>query len=1039
MKLNEGNGFRSETWTSPALWGSSGYNWITDVDGDGILEIASVKGGSIYIKKQNKTKKNQIISFNTSGNSFDVGYMPLTAPSIYQKNTLNVSRNNLVNYPASYDSINQLTPPSYVVSAVTQPDGAGGSTSTNYKYEGFRYDAYAKRALGFSKTIIENPKTDIRSTTTYSQAYPYIGMATSTLTELMSNEQPLSKSTQSGFAYRDTSGKKTYFPYATEQSDITYLLDDNLIEVGTKTVTTNSTYNTSGQVTNSVITTSGSDGLGSFSVTTTNQYQNGYTARRQGEITRATVSSSAPGEITLTRTSSFEYDWSKGHLIKEVIQPGHADPSIRRVSVYGYDGFGNRTSTVTCDGRFEFSCTTSASGARYSSVQFSSDGLFATSATNALGYTSYSVYDARFGVVTSTTDINGLTSTFTYDSLGRQRTTKNPFNQTTTITRAWCDYTCPTIGDHQTYYKITTQAPSTPTTVVYFDQLNREVRKQTEGFNAEKIFVDTEYDDFGRVKRTSEPYFQGDTPYWNTPVYDALGRKIHMITPNQDGSYDTTSTISYQGFTTEVTDALGRTVTEVKNVLGQVVKMTDKAQNDTLYEYDALGNLTKTTDVAGNEVILSYDIRGRKTQMNDPGMGTWKYKYNTFDQLVEQTDAKNQKTVMVYDAMGRMTSRTDAYGTANAQTASWSYYTTPVKSRGKLYQKTAANGDYTRYTYNTTYGQLIQTDQKIGTKTFSVKHAYDALGRVSSITYPATTAYSTGFKVVQQYNAKGYLSLVRKDDNTKTYWRADAISPRGQLEAATYGNGTQELSAHSDANGWLIASVVAKGSSDLMDMTYEFDAVGNIKKRIDGRQQDMTEAFDYDELDRLTHSTIYGGPTGVNHIDKFYSYDDMGNITSKSDVGSYSYAGCGNRPHAVCSAGGKTYVYDANGSMTQVKIGTTVNTTVNYTAFNKANYMQKGNYAVTFNYDADRQRNYKSRVQNGSLNLQTYYVGSTVTGSKIFEQEVSSATGTKDIHYIFGAGGQAVATHITEGGSRRTEYFHRDHLGSVALVTNDAG
>jgi len=101
--------------------------------------------------------------------------------------------------------------------------------------------------------------------------------------------------------------------------------------------------------------------------------------------------------------------------------------------------------------------------------------------------------------------------------------------------------------------------------------------------------------------------------------------------------------------------------------------------------------------------------------------------------------------------------------------------------------------------------------------------------------------------------------------------------------------------------------------------------------------------------------------------------------------------------------------------------------------------VERYNYAVTFNYDADRKRNYKSRIQNGSLNLQTYYVGTSGTGAKIFEQEVSSASGTKDIHYIYGVGGQAVATHITEGGSRRTEYFHRDHLGSVALVTNDAG
>jgi hypothetical protein len=42
------------------------------------------------------------------------------------------------------------------------------------------------------------------------------------------------------------------------------------------------------------------------------------------------------------------------------------------------------------------------------------------------------------------------------------------------------------------------------------------------------------------------------------------------------------------------------------------------------------------------------------------------------------------------------------------------------------------------------------------------------------------------------------------------------------------------------------------------------------------------------------------------------SYDLSGNITWKSDVGSCTY---GARPHAVTSAGGISYAYDANGNV----------------------------------------------------------------------------------------------------------------------------
>ncbi|MFV1872342.1 MAG: RHS repeat-associated core domain-containing protein [Oleiphilus sp.] len=1049
--LNSGNkSFEAYTlWTSDyrndqnSTWDDeNNYDTLTfaDIQGDGVLDLCGRSDEGIVCSVSKKSFEGQIIEISSVVGRQELKYSTLTDTLIYKKNNQAVSANQSVNYPSHYDSIIQTTPSAQVVFQVIQPDGVGGTKTTNYKYEDLRYDLYAKRSLGFSKTIIENLKTDVRAETSYNQSYPYVGMVSSTVTELMSTGQDLSISSQSGFGKTDTSGKKTYFSYASDQTETAYMLNDDLIQVGSKTVSTQSDFNNSGQLTDRTITTSGTDGSGIFTVETSNTYTNGYSTRRQGEITSASVTSNAPNQASITRTSSFEYDWSKGHIVKEVIEPGDADPSITRVSRYGYDSFGNRISTVTCDGNYENSCTTSSTGARYSTVQFSSDGLFAESATNALGHTTSTVRDARFGVVTSTTDINGLTSSSNYDSLGRKISSTNAFNQTATITREWCDASCPTVQGQEAYSKVTTQAPNAPTSIAYFDQYNREIRKEREGFGSETILVDTEYDDFGRVKRTSEPYFDesGATVYWNTPSYDALGRKTTVVTPNQDGGYDTTSAISYQGFTTEITDALGRKIKETKNVMGKVVKMTDKASNDTLYEYDALGHLVKTTDLAGNVVRLSYDKRGRKIEMNDPDMGIWKYKYNTFDQLVEQTDAKNQVTKMVYDVLGRMTSRTDAYGTSNAKTSTWSFYTTPTKSKGKLYQKTAANGDYTRYTYNNTYGQLETTDQKIGNKLFTVKNAYDTIGRVSSLTYPSTTAYTSGFKVIRQYNAKGFLSLVRKDDNSKIYWQANAMSPRGQLEAATYGNGVQELRAHSEANGWLIATQAYKGNNDLYDMTYEFNAVGNIKKRIDALQQDMTEEFEYDDLDRLTDSAIYGGPSGVSHLAKSYSYDDLGNITSKSDVGSYSYNGCGNRPHAVCNAGGTAYSYDANGNMLSGVKGSTT-TQIGYTAFNKSNYMQKGNYAVTFNYDADRNRNYKSRIQNGSLNLQTYYVGTSGKGAKIFEQEVSSATGTKSIHYIYGAGGQAVATHITEGTAKRTEYFHRDHLGSVALVTNDAG
>ncbi|MGO4340039.1 hypothetical protein AB4037_34710, partial [Labrys sp. KB_33_2] len=50
-----------------------------------------------------------------------------------------------------------------------------------------------------------------------------------------------------------------------------------------------------------------------------------------------------------------------------------------------------------------------------------------------------------------------------------------------------------------------------------------------------------------------------------------------------------------------------------------------------------------------------------------------------------------------------------------------------------------------------------------------------------------------------------------------------------------------------------------------------------------------------------------------------YSYDDAGNLTSKTDVGTYTYPAQGPnavRPHAVGVAGLTSFTYDDNGNMT---------------------------------------------------------------------------------------------------------------------------
>ncbi|MEY4588193.1 MAG: hypothetical protein RL497_269, partial [Pseudomonadota bacterium] len=159
-----------------------------------------------------------------------------------------------------------------------------------------------------------------------------------------------------------------------------------------------------------------------------------------------------------------------------------------------------------------------------------------------------------------------------------------------------------------------------------------------------------------------------------------------------------------------------------------------------------------------------------------------------------------------------------------------------------------------------------------------------------------------------------------------------------------------------------------------------------------------------------------------------------GNITNKSDVGTYAYSRQNAGPHAVTSAGANSYTYDANGSM----LATTGPDarTVQYTTDDQAQIIKKGNQASTFFYGPDKAR-YK-RVDtktstSGNSYTTTLYIG-----------------GVEKIYYPDGkiewkrniAGVGQITIKVDTAGteeSRETHYFHKDHLGSILAIYGTDG
>ncbi|OAF06065.1 hypothetical protein AYJ54_20465 [Bradyrhizobium centrolobii] len=88
-------------------------------------------------------------------------------------------------------------------------------------------------------------------------------------------------------------------------------------------------------------------------------------------------------------------------------------------------------------------------------------------------------------------------------------------------------------------------------------------------------------------------------------------------------------------------------------------------------------------------------------------------------------------------------------------------------------------------------------------------------------------------------------------------------------------------------------------------------------------------------------------------LSKTFSYDPIGNLLSKSDVGTYTYPAAGQaQPHAVTSISAglisTTFTYDLNGNQTSG-----LGRTIAWTSYNKPASITQGTRTVSFVDDTE--------------------------------------------------------------------------------------
>lgn len=946
----------------------------------------SAGGVSFQDWYQNRiTQYHQLDSIRTGdGATIALEYAPITVDSIYEKGVN-------AQYP-EYDFQGAY----YVLSSYSTEDGIGGRNQIKYKYKQARMNMQGRGFRGFKEVDIIDVTSGITTKKYFEEDYQKLGaikLVKTVLHEGLPNARLLSEVSYSNKHTSLAANPKVNFAYVDSVLTHKWDLSGTLI---TNTISYN-VYNSFGDVVKTVM----NYGSGNIDSTRSTYDTSAINLNNWwlGRLVRADLYKHR-GSQSIHRASAFEYDITSGLMTKEITEPDSG--ALRKITKeYTYNAFGNtiQTRSIAWNG--------TQTEHRVMDYVYDNSGRFKLTTTNELGHQAVNTYEPFTGLLLTEKDINNLITTYEYDDMGRLKFKYYPDGTWEAQDTRKCSNWLNSLPGETTV--VIVQSSNHPQKEIYYDILGRQVRVITLSFNGTVLFQTTKYNKKGNKEEESRPYYYNTVnPVKTIQYYDDLNRVIEKQVPGPSGpvSYY----YSYTGLSTKVTNPLNQTQTTLQNILGQTVSVIDNQGAFITYDYDAAGNNTKVNQ-GGIQVVNTFDHFGRQIQFYEPHIGTIKYKYNSFSELLSQIDADNDTVSFQYDSLGRTKLRVEKEGTTT-----WTYDSQP-KGKGMLAQVTAPGAYQYTPTYDL-YSRLSTENYTIDSSNYSTAYTYDNKGRLVLMTYP-TSFNGAPLQIENQYNGQGFLDKVKIAYSATNLWQATSVNEWGQVVDEMLGNGVNTHRTFNTQTGWLNGINTNFGNTHIQDFDYTYNAISNLLTRND-QIRSYTETFTYDNLNRLTSSKI-------NNLDSVkVAYNAFGNIKYKSDVGNYKYNNP-SKPQQLSSI---------EKTLPGVCIPTFQNS-IRYHSYQMVKSIRNGDDSLSLDYGASRERTVQKFFRNNQLKEKKIYVGS------FYEKEVTDST-IKELCYIR-AGGSVFAVYNKEKKlstnviSTSTDYWHKDHLGSLQTVTNQAG
>jgi RHS repeat-associated protein len=617
-------------------------------------------------------------------------------------------------------------------------------------------------------------------------------------------------------------------------------------------------------------------------------------------------------------------------------------------------------------------------------------------------YTFNTVRDAATGLITSSSDTAGQTTTYAYDALGRITAIDPPGTETATA-----------IAYDSTTQTTVSRSGGSWERYLYDDRgrISREIRQMPANY-AVRIHsydsADHEYFTSEWKSCTSATSDCKTVTALGTTLssFDPFGRARHIAKADATTSdidrtdVGTTPNISFSETLEKVTvnnvgghaaatytrkDDQGRVVSVKESTGVSTCNYTSNCE-ETQYAYDVNGKLTSVTHVGSTQAARTFvsDAFGFLRQENAPEKShlsgstvvmdpVYYTSYGSLGNLREKQEGNASLGDAVtldytYDPAGRLAAECSGVSSdllcvsSTSQIYLTNTYDTSCPSTpnncGRLTQQTAWNyipyaaAPVTKtFTYAGLGGRLSALNTAIGNGDFgsptTQTWTYNNLGLVSQYVTPRSSG--SGITIAPTYTVGLPTSMTASGQTIVSASPAATYNPSGGLASWKAGNGVTTTIAQDSTLMPRPGRISTTGASANFDSgSYTYDGAGDITAMtVDANN---SEAFTYDVRARLTQASYeVGGATST----QAFSYDRFGSLTGVTGTGGRTLTTNAGNNHL--SSG----TYDTRGNLTAY--GTESLT------YDSLNRQTRENAALAYVYDGGGERQAKIPVFNNVL------------------------------------------------------------------------